>query len=245
MMDIARLEDLGGAEHGWLSARHHFSFAEYMDPARMGLGPLRVWNDDLIRPGTGFPMHPHKDMEIITYLRSGAITHEDNMGNKGRTVAGDVQVMSAGTGVFHSEYNLEDKDTTLFQIWIYPDKRNYEPRWETRQFPRAGRHANLSVLASGREQDRDRGVLMIHQDAALLAATLQPGQHVLHELDQGRAAYLVPARGELMLNGVAIPERAGVAVAEETLLEITATGEAEVVIADVPYPWDVRSVVNG
>ncbi len=239
MMDIALLEDLGGAEHGWLTARHHFSFADYMDSARMGLGPLRVWNDDLIRAGTGFPMHPHKDMEIITYLRSGAITHEDNMGNKGRTVAGDIQVMSAGTGVYHSEYNLEGEDTTLFQIWIYPDKRNYEPRWETRQFPSAGHDACLSVLASGRDQDRGSDALIIHQDAALLAATLQAGQQVVHEMPQGRAAYVVPARGDLMLNGTAISERAGVAVTEESALEIVAVGEVEVVIVDIPYPWDV------
>jgi len=204
MMDITLIDDLGGAEHDWLTARHHFSFADYMDPARMGLGPLRVWNDDLIRAGTGFPMHPHKDMEIITYLRSGVITHEDNMGNKGRTVSGDIQVMSAGTGVFHSEYNFEDEDTTLFQIWIHSDKRNYEPHWETRQFPGAGRDARLSVLASGRDKDRGSDTLIIHQDAALIAATLQAGQQVIHEMAQGRAAYAVPARGELMLNGMAI-----------------------------------------
>ncbi|MBC8242199.1 MAG: pirin family protein [Alphaproteobacteria bacterium] len=245
MLDIVSLGELGGAEHGWLSARHHFSFAEYQDPARMGLGPLRVWNDDLIRAGTGFPMHPHKDMEIITYLRSGAITHEDDMGNKGRTVAGDVQVMSAGTGVFHSEYNLEDEDTTLFQIWIYPDKRGYEPRWETRQFPLAGGEASLTVLASGRDCDKGAGALMIHQDAALIATTLQPGQQVRHDLPKGRAAYVVPARGDVTLNGTAFSKRAGVAVTEESALEIKAMGEAEIIIVDIPFPWDARSVVNG
>jgi len=245
MMNIVTLNELGGAEHGWLSARHHFSFAEYMDPDRMGLGPLRVWNDDLIRAGTGFPMHPHKDMEIITYLRSGAITHEDSLGNKGRTMAGDVQVMSAGTGIVHSEYNLEDEDTTLFQIWIYPDKRGYEPRWESRQFPEAGRDAALTVLASGRERHATSDALIIHQDAALLAATLRPGQRVIHDLPEGRAAYVVPARGSIRLNGVSVEERSGVAVTDELALEIEAVDEAEVVIVDIPHPWDVRSVVNG
>jgi len=245
MMDIVTLDELGAAEHGWLSARHHFSFAEYSDPARMGLGPLRVWNDDLIRADTGFPMHPHQDMEIITYLRSGAITHEDSLGNKGRTVAGDVQIMSAGTGIVHSEYNLEDEDTTLFQIWIYPDKRGYKPRWEARQFPAVGRYASLTVLASGREQDKDSDALIIHQDAALLVATLMDGQRVVHQLPEGRAAYVVPARGAVRLNGSLIPERSGVAVTDEHALDIEAIDEAEIVIVDIPYPWDVRSVVNG
>lgn len=245
MMDIVTLDKLGAAEHGWLSARHHFSFAEYSDPARMGLGPLRVWNDDLIRAGTGFPMHPHKDMEIITYLRSGAITHEDSLGNKGRTVAGDVQVMSAGTGIVHSEYNQENEDTTLFQIWIHPDKRGYEPRWETRQFPVAGRDASLTVLASGREQDKNSDALIIHQDAALLVATLQSGQQVGHVLPEGRAAYVVPARGSVRLNGTPISERSGVAITDDPALEIEAMEEVEIVIVDIPYPWDVRSTVNG
>lgn len=244
-LDITTLDELGAAEHGWLSARHHFSFAEYMDPDRMGLGPLRVWNDDLIRAGNGFPMHPHRDMEIITYIRSGAISHEDSLGNKGRTVAGDVQVMSAGTGIVHSEYNLEDEDTTLFQIWVYPDKRGYEPRWETRQFPAAEREASLTVLASGRAEDRNADALLIHQDAALLAATLKPGQQVSHDLPSGRAVYVVPARGELNLNGMVVPERAGVAVTDNGTLEIASIDESEVVIVDVPYPWDVGSVANG
>lgn len=244
-MDVVTLNELGAAEHGWLSARHHFSFADYMDPSRMGLGPLRVWNDDLIKAGTGFPMHPHRDMEIITYIRRGAITHEDSLGNKGRTVAGDVQVMSAGTGIVHSEYNLEEEDTTLFQIWIYPDKRGYEPRWETRQFPAADGHAALSVLASGREQDRGSDVLSIHQDAALLAATLQTGQSVRHDLPEGRGVYMVPARGQIDLNGMPIAERSGVAITGGEAIDIRAVEEAEIVLVDVPYPWDVRSVVNG
>jgi len=245
MMEITKLEDLGAAEHGWLSARYHFSFAEYMDPTRMGFGPLKVWNDDVIRAGTGFPMHPHRDMEIITYIRSGAISHEDSLGNTGRTVAGDVQVISAGTGIVHAEYNHEDEDTTLFQIWIYPDKRGYDPRWETRRFPSLERDAALTVLASGRDQDRDSDALIIHQDAALIAATLQPGQQVVHELPEGRAAYVVPARAGVLMNGTQVPERAGVAVTEGPAIEIEAQDEAELVIVDIPYPWDVRSVING
>ena len=122
MIDIRKFDSLGHADHGWLNARHHFSFANYHDPARMGWGRIRVWNDDQIAAKSGFPPHPHRDMEIVTYVRTGAITHKDSMGNKGRTGAGDVQVMSAGTGVTHAEYNLEDEETTLFQIWIETDK---------------------------------------------------------------------------------------------------------------------------
>ena len=245
MIEITPLSHIGEADHGWLHARHHFSFAEYHDPSRMGLGPLRVWNDDLIKAGSGFPMHDHSDMEIITYLRSGAISHEDSLGNVGRTVAGDVQVMSAGTGIVHSEHNLEDEDTTLFQIWVYPDKRGYEPRWEARQFPTVDREARLTVLASGREQDSDNGALMIHQDAALLCGTLSAGQDVVHLMGEGRAAYVVPARGDLTINGNPVSERAGVSVTEEGKLSITAESDAEVVIVDVPFPWHPRQVISG
>ncbi|HAL06071.1 MAG TPA: hypothetical protein DCP26_01770, partial [Brevundimonas sp.] len=120
MIDVRPFNTLGGANHGWLNAKHHFSFANHYDPKRMGWGRLRVWNDDEIAAQSGFPPHPHADMEIITYVRQGAITHEDSLGNRGRTVAGDVQVMSAGSGIVHSEYNLEDEETRIFQIWIHP-----------------------------------------------------------------------------------------------------------------------------
>src|ERR1700742_2117012 len=129
-------EKLGHADHGWLDARHHFSFAHYWNPDRVHFGALRVINDDKVAPGRGFGTHPHDNMEIITYVRQGAITHKDSMGNTGRTGAGDVQVMSAGTGVFHSEHNLESEDTKLYQIWITPNKRGVKPRWEAREFPK-------------------------------------------------------------------------------------------------------------
>ena len=127
MIDIRPFDSLGAANHGWLDARHHFSFASYHDPQRMGWGRIRVWNDDTIAAKSGFPPHPHDNMEIVTFVRTGAITHEDSLGNKGRTVAGDVQVMSAGTGIRHSEFNLEDETTTIFQIWILPDSQGEPP----------------------------------------------------------------------------------------------------------------------
>ena len=136
MIEKRSFESLGHADHGWLNARHHFSFANYYDPSRMGWGALRVWNDDEIGPSSGFPPHPHRDMEIITYVRQGAITHQDSMGNTGRTEAGDVQVMSAGTGVRHAEYNLEPVRTTLFQIWIEPKRAGGAPSWGAKPFPK-------------------------------------------------------------------------------------------------------------
>ena len=139
MIELRPFDSLGAANHGWLDAHHHFSFAGYHDPSRVHWGALRVWNDDIIAAKSGFPAHPHSDMEIITYVRSGAITHRDSMGNEGRTEAGDVQVMSAGTGVQHSEYNLEDEDTSIFQIWIIPEERGGDPEWGARPFPKTDR----------------------------------------------------------------------------------------------------------
>jgi quercetin 2,3-dioxygenase len=154
MIELRPFAKLGGENHGWLDAKHHFSFANYHDPARMHWGNLRVWNDDTIAPGTGFPAHPHRDMEIVTYVRSGAITHRDSLGNEGRTGAGDVQVMSAGTGIRHSEWNAEDVPTTLFQIWIVPTRSGEAPGWGARPFPKGDRSGKFVVLASGQEGDR-------------------------------------------------------------------------------------------
>ena len=170
MIDVRSFDSLGHADHGWLDARHHFSFAGYHDPARMGWGALRVWNDDKIAARSGFPPHPHRDMEIITYVRTGAITHRDSMGNVGRTEAGDVQVMSAGNGVTHSEFNLEDADTTLFQIWILPDRAGGEPGWGARQFPKADRSGKFVTLASGMAGD---DALPIRANARVAGATVQ------------------------------------------------------------------------
>jgi quercetin 2,3-dioxygenase len=155
MIDRRPFENLGHANHGWLNARHHFSFANWYDPARMGWGDIRVWNDDEIGARSGFPPHGHADMEIITYVRTGAITHKDSMGNEGRTGAGDVQVMSAGTGVQHAEYNLEDETTTLFQIWIMPRARGGAPGWGAKPFPKDDRSGKFVVLASGFDEDAE------------------------------------------------------------------------------------------
>lgn len=224
------LASLGHADHGWLNARHHFSFASYYDPDRMGWGAIRVWNDDEIGPRSGFPPHPHADMEIITYVRSGAITHEDSLGNRGRTAAGDVQVMSAGTGIRHAEYNLENDVTTLFQIWIMPRARGGQPCWGAKPFPKHDRGGRLVVLASGYDEDRD--ALRIRADARMLGATLKAGESVTYDSAPDRHLYLVPATGRIDINGDIFGARDGAAIIGGDTLTITALDDAEIILVD-------------
>lgn len=233
MIEVRDFNSLGGANHGWLDAKHHFSFARYYDPKRMGWGALRVWNDDLIRAKTGFPPHPHRDMEIITYVREGAITHRDHLNNEGRTVAGDVQVMSAGRGIQHEEWNLEDEDARIFQIWIESSRKGITPRWETARFPKEDRKGRLVPLASGKK-DAPAEALWIAQDAEVLGATLDAGTSVTHVMGAGRLAYLVPAKGRIEVNGVEVGERSGAAIRDVEVLTIIALDDAEIVLADLP-----------
>jgi redox-sensitive bicupin YhaK (pirin superfamily) len=227
-------DSLGKFDADWLAARYHFSFSGYHDPARVHWGALRVWNDDTIQAKTGFPPHPHSDMEIITYVRTGAITHQDSMGNKGRTEAGDVQVMSAGSGVTHAEYNLEDEATTLYQIWILPKERGGKPYWGAAKFPKNERAGSLVTLASGFENDQAAGALPIRQDARLLAATLKDGQSVSYPLAAGRNAYLALAKGKARVNGIELGPRDGAAIKDESELRIEAGEDAEIVLVDSP-----------
>ena len=203
---------LGHADHGWLDARHHFSFAGYHDPG-----------------GSGFPAHPHRDMEIVTNVRTGAITHRDSLGNTGRTEAGDVQVMSAGTGVRHAEYNLEPGTTTLFQIWIEPSRAGGTPNWGARPFPKGERTGRWVTLASGFAEDAD--ALPIRADALVMAATLRAGETLTHAVGAGRHAYLVPATGALRIDGERIEARDGAALSGGEY-RIEALDEAEIVLVD-------------
>lgn len=230
MIERRPFNQLGGANHGWLNAKHHFSFAEYYDDERMNWGPLRVWNDDEIAAGTGFPPHPHREMEIITYVRQGAITHQDSLGNKGRTEAGDVQVMSAGSGIVHSEYNLEKETTKIFQIWIVPTVRGGQPSWGAKPFPKGDRAGRFVTLASGYESDAD--ALRIRADGRLVAATLKAGDSAEYELGN-RRAYLVPATGKLEVNGVTLEARDGAAIEGESVVNVTALEDSEVILVDV------------
>ena len=231
MIELRPFETLGSANHGWLNANHHFSFASYHDPARVNWGALRVWNADTIAPGTGFPTHPHSDMEIITYVRKGAITHRDSMGNEGRTEAGDVQVMSAGNGVAHSEYNLEGEECTLFQLWIIPSERGGAPSWGARKFPKDDRAGQFVPLASGVANDDD--ALPIRTDARVLGATVKAGESVTYTpRDASRHLYLVPATGKVRIEDVEAKARDGVAITQRASVTITALEDSELVLVD-------------
>ena len=230
MIERRSFDSLGGANHGWLDAKHHFSFAGYHDDARTQWGALRVWNDDTIAAGTGFPPHPHANMEIITYVREGAITHQDSLGNKGRTEAGDVQVMSAGNGIRHSEYNLEGEATRIFQIWILPNRAGEGPAWGAKPFPKGDRSGKFVALASGLANDND--ALPIRADARVLGATLKAGETAEYALGAGRHGYLVPSTGRVEVNGVTLNARDGAAIRDEAILRVTALEDAELVLVD-------------
>ena len=228
MIKTYAYERLGHANHGWLNARHHFSFANYHNPERMAFGALRVINDDIIKAGSGFDTHPHKDMEIITYVRNGAITHRDSRGNVGRTEAGDVQVMSAGTGIFHSEFNLESEDTNLYQIWIEPNKTGVKPRWDARKFPTDETEGGLTLLVSG----DGRAPLQIHQDATIHAGRINAGSRLEHSIKH--QAYLLVSKGTVELDGHTLMQGDGAEIRDVASIKLAAETDADVLIIDVP-----------
>jgi len=229
MIQIRKAQDRGHANHGWLDTYHTFSFSTYQDRDHMKFRSLRVMNEDTVAPGQGFGTHPHNDMEIITYVREGAITHEDSLGNKGRTEAGDVQVMSAGTGIRHSEYNREDMTTRIFQIWIIPTRRGEAPSWDARPFPKGDRAGKFVTLASGYGED---DALPIRTDARVLGATLKAGTSAEYPLSRARKAYLVPATGKVQIENVTVNARDGAAIRDIDVLRITAVEDSEIIMVD-------------
>ena len=216
------------------NAKHHFSFANYYDPQKLSHGELMVVNDDRIAPHTGFDTHPHRDMEIITYVRRGAISHQDDRGNKGRTPAGSIQVMSAGTGIFHSEYNLEDEETSLYQIWIKPAHIGVAPRWETAEFPKTPVLNKLQLVVSG------DGIapLQMQQNARIFVGCLNKDTKIEHPI-QGKA-YLLISEGDVIVKDLPAHKSDGVAVSDEVSVNITAMSDAEVLIIDVPGLQNAR-----
>ncbi len=224
---------LGHINHGWLDARHHFSFGHYRNPERIGFGALLVINDDTVAPGTGFDTHPHRDMEIITYVRQGAITHEDSMGNVGRTAAGDVQVMSAGSGIHHAEYNRESIPTRLYQIWIRPNATGLSPRWDARQFPKQSRiDGTLPLLVSGRTEDADTGALFIHQDAAIYGGQLAANTRLNHPIQRG--AYLLVSEGSIQIGETVLHAGDGAEISAEPDFQLKTLTHAELLLIEVP-----------
>ena len=228
MLQIRPASTLDGADFGWLKAKHHFAVGPEGNPANAPLGALVIWNDDEIAPGTGFGLHSHADMEIISYVRDGVVTHRDSIGNTGRTEAGDVQAISAGSGIRHSEHNLGAEPLRLFQIWLRPRVNGGEPRWSTRRFPRHDRADQFVVLASGLSGDGE--ALPIRADARVLGATLRAGARVPYELGDFRYAYLAPTRGAVAVNGLRLAVGDGIAALDELHLTISAEEDSEVIL---------------
>lgn len=231
MITIRRSNERGGGDYGWLNTRHTFSFDQYYDPRFMGFRSLRVINEDFVAPGQGFPMHPHRDMEIITYVLKGALEHKDSMGNGSVIRPGDGQRMTAGTGVRHSEANPSESDTMhLLQIWILPERRGIEPSYEQKSFPEIEKRGRLRQIAGPDGRD---GSVTIHQDARLYVSLLAPGQEVSHPLGEGRYAWLQVAKGAVELNGKPLQQGDGAAVEKESKLTIMGTEEAEILLFDL------------
>ncbi len=232
MINVKKFKNLGKANHGWLNANFHFSFAEYYDRNNMNFGQLRVVNDDLIEPHMGFDMHSHENMEIITYVRKGVIAHKDNAGNKGITKAGEVQVMSAGSGIYHSENNPTDDITNLYQIWIIPNKKNVKPRWDQATFPKTPVSDALPILVSGRAEDADKGALFIHQDAVIYGGNLAKCAEITHPIKY--QAYLLLSEGEIEVDGKRLSKGDAAAITEQLSVSIKPLTDAEMLIIDIP-----------
>ena len=230
MIEHRPVAELGGGDLGWLKALHHFHVGSHGNPAHRALGNLYVWNDDDLAPGTGFPAHSHRDVEIITYVREGFVSHKDSVGGIGQTSAGDVQVMSAGTGITHAEVGAPDQRTKVFQIWLHPRARGGAPRWGTKPFPKGDRAGRFVVLASGFAEDVE--ALEIRADARVLGATLGSGDVLTYPLPTGRKAYLVATAGEVIVNGVTVEARDGLAVQDEIEVRVEAITATELVMVD-------------
>ena len=233
MISIFPYSELGNHNYGWLDARYHFNFADYYNPEKSGYPPLIVWNDDRIQPGTGFPMHSHRDMEIITYIRQGAITHEDSLGNKGVTKAGEIQIMSAGTGITHSEYNHEDNETLLFQIWIQPNEINIQPRWENVAI-NSYHELGIHPLASGEKELGNSNIIKLFQDASLYLVNGEQKNDLEFELKNGRKMYVVVAKGSTTINNNEVQSRDGVFIKNENKLYFNFKEDSELIFFDLP-----------
>jgi redox-sensitive bicupin YhaK (pirin superfamily) len=232
VLEIRKSADRGLADHGWLVSRHTFSFADYYDPEHMGFGALRVINEDRVRPGQGFGTHGHRDMEIISYVLEGALEHRDSIGTGSIIRPGDVQIMSAGTGIRHSEFNPSKTEPVHFlQIWIEPDHAGIAPRYDQKMFPESGKRGRLRLVASHDGRD---GSIVIHQDVDLLAGILSAGEEATHALRKGRSAWLQVARGSVDANGERLDAGDGAALSEEAAVTVTSRGDrAEILLFDL------------
>ncbi|MFA6178121.1 MAG: pirin family protein [Candidatus Methylopumilus sp.] len=232
MINIRKSQERGHANHGWLDSYHSFSFAHYYDPEFMGFSVLRVINEDVVAPARGFGMHPHRDMEIITYMLGGAIQHKDSLGNGSIIRAGDVQRMTAGTGIVHSEFNASDAEPAhLLQIWLLPDTGNLTPGYEEKHFEQQEKTNRWSLIASPDSRD---GSLKIHQDVNLLATYLEQGKRLVYEAQANRSFYLQVAQGSLLVNGQTLLAGDAVVIDADTRVEIEAVANVEALLFDLP-----------
>lgn len=231
MIHVRKAEDRGHANHGWLDTYHTFSFASYQDPDHIQFRSLRVMNEDFVAAGQGFGTHPHRDMEIVTYVLEGALEHKDSMGNGEVLRPGEFQRMSAGTGITHSEFNpSSDEPVHLYQIWLFPEQKGIDPSYEQKRFAEEERQNQLRLVAS---PDASDGSLLVHQDARIFLSSLDAGRSVNHALEPGRHAWLQVLRGSVQLNGQPLQTSDGAAVSDETYLDIVASQPAEIMLFDL------------
>ena len=236
MIQVIKSAERYHADHGWLSTWHHFSFNDYFDPNNVNFGPLRVFNDDIVQPASGFPPHPHRDMEIVTYVLEGELEHQDDQGNRGRIQPGEVQVMSAGTGIVHAERNPSPAAPLhLLQIWVMPRTRGLKPRWEQQRFePGARLNTLLAVVTPSDVPPNGPSRLQIDQDATFFVASLDAGKRLTHSARSGRRAYLFAIAGALDVNGASLDTGDQARITEEADLTLTARAPAELVLIDLP-----------
>ena len=233
MLQVRKSSERGVAEHGWLSSRHTFSFADYYDPDRMGFDVLRVINEDRVQPGMGFGTHGHRDMEIVSYVLEGALEHKDSIGTGSVILPGDVQIMSAGTGIRHSEFNHSKSEPVHFlQIWIVPDRGGISPRYDQKTFADADKRGRLRLLVSSDGRD---GSIVIHQNAALLASILDAGQQATHEFRSGRKGWVQVVRGAVDANNQTLEAGDGAAISDESTLALSSRSDgSELLLFDLP-----------
>ena len=229
MLKKIESKDMGSSNHGWLKSKFHFSFADYYNPKNINFGVLRVINDDLVKPGTGFETHPHRDIEIISYVVNGELTHGDSMGNKNTISRGQVQYMSAGTGVFHSEHNLGKDELRFLQVWIFPDKKGYEPNYGDYRFEWDDRHNNWLHMVSSRDGDAP---VKTNQDMNIYSLELEKGKGISFSVGEGRQAYLVQIEGSSSINDIRLSDRDGMEIAEENI-SIKAESASHIVVFEM------------
>ena len=231
MLTVRKAEDRGHANHGWLNSYHSFSFANYYDPQHMGFRSLRVINEDMVAPAKGFPTHPHRDMEIITYVVSGAVAHKDSIGNTEQVGASGVQRFSAGTGITHSEFNpSKTEGLHLLQIWLLPEQQGITPSYEQKEFPTATKRGQWRAIANREATD---GAVKLHQDAAIYATILEPGEQLTYTLQADRHAWVQIVQGEVTLNGTTLDKGDAAAISNETKLAFEASTDAEILLFDL------------